>query len=63
MNRQAPIKAEQARLLTVGQPDLRDRIVADGGRVVGIGPDQDLIAVGVARVIYVSTSRGELASV
>ena len=45
VNRQAPVEGEQARLAPIRQPDFDNAIVADGGRIIGICPDQHLVAV------------------
>ena len=62
MHRQAPAQLQQAGLCGVRQPDLHDSVVTirDRLRIVGIGPDQYFIAIGVARDVLVSIGMAHL---
>jgi len=57
---QAPVQTHQTSLRRVGQPDLHDSIVADRIRIGRIGPDQDFVAIEVARHVHMAFDMGLL---
>src|ERR1041385_2076026 len=62
MHRETPIERYQAGLLSVGKPNLHDGVVADWLRIVGVGPDQNFVAVGVQSHVHVDRKSTRLNS-
>ena len=54
MHRETPIEGCQAGLGSVGEADLDDAVVADRLRIIGIGPHQNFVAVGVESDVLVA---------
>src|ERR1022692_3233771 len=60
VHRETPIERCEAGLLSVGKPDLYDAVVADRLRVIGIGPHQNFIAIGVQSDVLVAIGTANL---